>query len=104
MHVQAESVLVSALKEGVLAVDERWAAVQCLVCAGLHSAAIISELFHHLWDMYHPEKQERAEQLLTSISHKTVSHIIIVGAMIMVLPCNYYCAGFGVHHASRQSE
>lgn len=63
--------LISALKEGTH-LKERWAAVQCLVCAGQHSATIISELLHHLVDFHHPTHQARAEELLVKISYKAV--------------------------------
>ena len=52
---------------------ERWCAAQCLVCAGVVSAAVISQLLCHLLDSHGPEEQARATQLLALASKKTVS-------------------------------
>ena len=53
--------------------SERWAAVQCLACAGVVSTPIITELLSHLLDSHSPAKQERAAQLLAKESTKTVN-------------------------------
>ena len=62
----------AALTEGVRS-SERWAAVQCLVCAGGVSPAIVSELLLHLLDSHSPAEQQRATALLAMASLKTVS-------------------------------
>jgi len=68
---KAEEVLHSALAEDV-DVCERWAAVQCLACAGQVSADVIEQLLPHLMDSLSPNKQARASLLLARASHQTV--------------------------------
>ena len=82
--------LLSALAEGI-GEDEHWAAVQCLVCAGQQSAAIISDLLHHLLDNYRPTKQARAEELLARISYKTVRlyYLIYRSSFTLVLVVHF---------------
>lgn len=53
---------------------ERWCAAQCLVCAGIVSASVISQLLYHLLDSHGPAEQARATQLLATASKNTVRH------------------------------
>ncbi len=53
---------------------ERWAAVQCLVYAGTHSASLIAILLKYLFNDHNPSKQEQTTQLLVQVSLQTVSH------------------------------
>lgn len=73
---KAEKVLHAALAAKGMRGCERWAAVQCLVCAGCVSADIIAELLHHLMDSLTPARQERAAQLLATASYKTVRRFV----------------------------
>ena len=72
--------------------DERWAAVQCLVGAGRYSAAVISELLCHFMDAHHPTKQLQAEILLKKISYKTVKTPSVVRTLITLhLSYLFFC-------------
>ena len=53
--------------------EEAWAAVQCLVYAGCHSAAIIASLLQYLFNDHSPSKQAKAGDLMVKVSLKTVS-------------------------------
>ena len=70
---QAEQVLLSAL-DSTHSPSEQWASVQCLALAGVSSQAVVASLLQHL---LHQDVwgRERAANLLTRVSRKTVSWI-----------------------------
>ena len=71
--LQAEEVLLSTVTSGV-GPAEKWASVQVLVCAGVVTAPVISELLHHLHDsqQHQSGRRERAAYLLARSSAITV--------------------------------
>ena len=70
---QAEQVLLSAL-DSTHSPSEQWASVQCLALAGVSSQAVVASLLQHL---LHQDVwgKERAADLLTRVSGKTVCRI-----------------------------
>ena len=70
---QAKQVLLSAL-DSAHTPSEQWASVQCLALAGVSSPGVVASLLQHL---LHQDVwgRERAADLLTRVSRKTVSYI-----------------------------